>query len=270
MICEVCRNQINKNEVAYTTNMYETTVSVEKENNHLLNYVKWQMEQSLIQVDGLMAESQESLRDYFSFACADNYRFQMQRQLRETISQTLALGYKNVYVRKLLKIDKNSFFQNILVNTLCLFDNDYDRQAVRHLIDIEKSIYIDGYYNFRMETLKKKWQEIANLVNDNYYVMTDKTLIVEFLQYLLESSSSKLKKLTVSIEKERFILYGDSDEVMEPTASLAKYSDIEEEVMLNMLWLKPQMIKTYSSHPLSNDFRAMSEQLFDIEYINVP
>ena len=249
--------------------MYEATVSVVKENGHLLEYVKEQLTPCIGEIDGITSEVDERDRNYFSLACADTYRFQVQRKLNDAVSQALTLGYKNIFIRKLLKIDKSNFYQNVLVNTICIFDNEYDKQAVSRVVDVDKTLCLDGYYNFRLGSIKKKWQEITNLVSDNFYVMSDNTLIVEFLQYLLESTLSKCKQLSVSVDGDKFVLYGNGDKVIEPTLSMAKISSCEEEIMLNILWLKPRSVKIYHSRSLGKDFRDMLDALFETEYIEV-
>lgn len=249
--------------------MYEATVSVVKENGHLLDYVKEQLTPCIGEVDGITSELDETRRRYFSLACADTYRFQIQRKLNDAVSQALSLGYKNLFVRDLLKINKNNFYQNVLVNTICIFDNEYDKQIVSRVVDVDKTLCIDGYYNFRLGAIKKKWQEITKLVSDNFYVLSDNTMIVEFLQYLLESTPSKVKQLSVSIDGDSFVLYGNGDKVISPTLSLAKRTSCEEEVMLNVLFLKPQTVKIYHSDSLSRDFCEMLNALFQTEYVEI-
>ena len=249
--------------------MYEATVSVDKVNGHLLDYVKGQLASSIDEIDGITSEMDEESRSYFSLACADTYRFQIQRKLNDAVSQALTLGYKNVFVRDLLRIDKNNFYQNVLVNTICIFDNEYDRQIVSRVVDVDKTMCLDGYYNFRLGVIKKKWCEITKLVSDNFYVLSDNSMIMEFLQYLLESSPSKVKQLSISIDGDSFVLYGNGDKVLNATSSLAKTSSCEEEVMLNVLFLKPQSVKVYHSSALGKDFRNMLDALFQTEYVEV-
>ena len=249
--------------------MYEATVSVVKENNHLLDYVKEQLVPCMGEIDGIVSELNEQGRNYFSLACADTYRFQVQRRLNDAVSQALTLGYKNVFVRKLLKIDTKNFYQNVLVNTICIFDNEYDKQIVSRVVDVDKTLCLDGYYNFRLGAIKKKWQEVVKLVSDNFYVLSDNAMIVEFLQYLLESTPSKVKNLSVSVDGEDFVLYGSGDKVLEPALSMARNSTCEEEIMLNILALKPRSVKVYHSRELNKDFCDMLDALFPTEYVEV-
>lgn len=249
--------------------MYEATVSVVKENSHLLDFVKAQLVPFAREVDGLTTDIEEDKRNYFSLACTDTYRFQAQRRLTESVSHVLSLGYKNVYVRNLLKINENNFYQNVLVNTICLFDNEYDKQIVSRVIDSDSNVYLDGYYNFRLGAIKKKWKEISNLVSDNFYVMTDNTLVIEFLQYLLESTPSRVKQLSVSFDNGSFTLYGSGNKVVAPSVSMARTATCEEEAMLNIVNIKPQLVKVYYKDNLSKDFCDMLNALFQAEYIQV-
>ena len=249
--------------------MYEATVSVVKENSHLLDYVKGQIAPCLKEIDGISTELDDKFRTCYSLACSDTYRFQVQRKLNDAVSQALSLGYKNVYVRDLLRINSDNFYKNVLVNVICVFDNDYDKQIVSKLVEIDQNVCIDGYYNFRLGAVKKKWSDIIRLVSDNLYVLSDNGLIVEFLQYLLESTPSKLKVLSVSFEGDGFTLYGGGGKVLESAISLAKSATVEEEAMLNILSLKPERVKIYHSCPLSDDFVQMLSALFSVEYIEV-
>ena len=249
--------------------MYEATVSVVKANSHLLDFVKGQVTPCLKQIDGIYSELDERFRSCYAVACSDTYRFQVQRKLNEAVSQALSLGYKNIFVRKLLGIGYDSFYKNVLVNVICVFDNDYDKQLVSKLVEVEQNICIDGYYNFRLRDVKQKWSDVIKLLSENLYVLSDNGLIIEFLQYLLESTPSKVKTLSVSFEENTFTLYGSGGRVIEPVTSLAKGATAEEEVMLNILSLKPQRVKIYRSRTLSDDFCDMLSALFSAEYVEV-
>lgn len=249
--------------------MYEATVSIEKENSHLLQYVKDKLSPCIAEIDGIISEIDEQNRCFYSVACCDTYRFQVQRKINEIVAQVLTLGYKNIFIRNLLKVDKDNFFQNVLVNTICIFDSDYDKQIVSREIDVDKALYLDGYYNFRLGTVKKKWREVTKLVSDNFYVLSDNSMVVEFLQYLLESTERKVKRLSVSMDGNTFSMYGSNGNVIVPTLSLAKKVTVEEEAMLNILFLKPQTVKIYHSKPLNSDFCEMLDALFQTEYVTI-
>lgn len=179
--------------------MYESTVNIEKQNEHLLSYVKTQLAPCIHEVDGIATEVADNFRNYYSVACADTYRFQIGRCLNAAVTEALSLGYKNVYMRELLNIDGDNFYQNVLVNTICIFDNEYDKQMISRVVDTDRTVCLDGYFNFKLSHIKKKWLEISKLVGDNGFILTDNDLIAEFVEYLLDSMSTKEKTISVSL-----------------------------------------------------------------------
>ncbi len=249
--------------------MYESTVNIEKQNEHLLSYVKTQLAPCIHEVDGIATEVADNFRNYYSVACADTYRFQIGRCLNAAVTEALSLGYKNVYMRELLNIDGDNFYQNVLVNTICIFDNEYDKQMISRVVDTDRTVCLDGYFNFKLSHIKKKWLEISKLVGDNGFILTDNDLIAEFVEYLLDSMSTKEKTISVSFEPDGFIIYGQNDRIIEKIYSLAKSADIEEEAMLNIICLKPRNVKVYYTNKPSEEFCKMLDRLFFAEYIKV-
>ena len=249
--------------------MYEQTVNIEKSNNHLLTYVKGQMEPTLRQIDGTSCELEDEYRSYYTLACSDTYRFQLNRAINSVASEVLSLGYKNVYVRELLDVDYDNFYQNVLVNTICIFDSEYDKQFIGRAITQSPTLCLDGYYNFRMSQVKRKWQDISKLVSDNDFILADNELILEFLQYLLESIPCKERTLSVNIEKDTFTMFDKDNKVLSSVHSLAKHANVEEEAMLNIICMHPSKLSVYYNDKPCKDFCTMCETLFNPQFIAV-
>lgn len=249
--------------------MYEQTVNIEKENAHLLNYVKRQMEPTLRQIDGISTELDDEYRSYYTLACSDTYRFQISRAVAAAVCEALSLGYKNVYLRRLLDVDSDNFYQNVLVNTICIFDSEYDKQFVSRIMTESVTLCLDGYYNFKMSQVKRKWRDISKLVTDNNFILTDNELITEFLQYLLESMSTKEQNLSVSLDSDDFTMYDKDNKVLPKLKSIAKSVSVEEEAMLNIICLKPTKLNVYYKDKPCKQFCELCEALFNPQFICV-
>lgn len=249
--------------------MYEQTINIEKSNLHLLSYVKGQMEPALGQIDGISTELADDYRSYYTLACSDTYRFQVSRAVNSAVCDALSLGYKNIYMRNLLNVDYDNFYQNVLVNTICIFDSEYDKQFISRLMTDSSTLCLDGYYNFKMSRIKRKWQDISRLVSDNSFILTDNDLIVEFLQYLLESMAEKEPSLSVSLDGADFTLFNKDNKAIPKFKSLARSVSVEEEAMLNIICLKPAKLSVYYHDKPSQDFCEMAEALFSPQYICV-
>ena len=249
--------------------MYEQTVNIEKNNAHLLDYVKAQLDPKLEQIDAISTEPDDKFRSYYTLACSDTYRFQVRRALNAAVCEALSLGYKNVFVRRLLNVGYDNFYQNVLVNTICKFDNEYDKQYVARIMADCSTLCMDGYYNFRMSPVKRKWQEISKLVCDNSFLLYDNELIVELLQYLLDSLTSRENTVSVSLQNDGFTLYGKDGGVLPALKSIARRSTVEEEVMLNVICLKPSKLTVYYHDRPSKDFTSLCDALFDTQFVFV-
>lgn len=249
--------------------MYEQTVNIEKTNNHLLTYIKGQMEPALQQIDGISTELDDEYRCYYTLACSDTYRFQIARAVASAVCEALSLGYKNVFMRNLLDVNSDNFYQNVLVNTICIFDSEYDKQFVSRIMSDNATICLDGYYNFKMSPVKRKWYDVSKLVTDNNFILSDDELISEFLQYLLESMATKEATLSVSLCDDAFTLYNKDNKVLSKLKSLAKRVSVEEEAMLNIICHKPDKLKVYYHDKPSKPFCSMCDSLFSPQFICV-
>ncbi len=266
-IDKLCRPQIISYRFAYTITMYEVTVSVNNEQKYLLDYISESMHDYVDKIDGTCISLQQKRRSYFSLACSDTFRLQAKRLIEEQVARVLSLGYKNLFVRQLLNVCEGNFYQNVLLNTICLFDHQYDAKMMESIIDSTNDIYIDGYYNFRIKDFKRKWESVINMLLENSYILTDNSLVVEFLQYLLQSVDVKTKQLSICLENDKYTLFDGKGKLIAQSLTLSPTVTPEGEAIVNAICLNPQTLKVYHGSTLSKDFCDITKALFDVEFV---
>lgn len=249
--------------------MYETVVSVPSDSAYILDYVSSGMQGIVAEADGISSQMQAEGRCFYSLACADTFRFQLKRRLSELACDALALAYKNKFIRQLLNVDGSSFYCNVLVNVICLFDCSQDKKTIGAMLDMDKPLFLDGYYNFRMGELKKRWRELSALVGDNRYILEDNSLIIEFLQYLLGSVSCKADKLSICFEGNGYYLCDSANKVIASSPCFAKNSTSEENAVVNAICFKPKLLKVYYENTPSELFCELVRELFVTDFICV-
>ncbi len=249
--------------------MYETVVSVPLDSAYILDYVCSGMQRMVDEADGISSHVQANDRRFYSLACADTYRFQFKRCLSELTCEALALAYKNRFIRHLLKVDDNNFYCNVLVNVICLFDCSEDKKAINAMLDMDRPLFLDGYYNFRMSALKKRWRELSKLVGDNRYILDDNSLILEFLQYLMQSISCKTDRLSICFEGGGYYLCDGANKVIASSPCFAQNATAEENAVVNAICLKPKLLKIYYEHMPSELFCELVRELFVTDFICV-
>lgn len=268
-LCELCRQHIKGVPLAYNIIMYEVTIGAPNQDKYLLNYVANKMSGIVSDANGICCQNESAERSYYTFATADVYKRLIAADVCGVVSDAIVLGYKNRFVRQLLKSARNDFFSNVLINTICVYDSPADKRYVRSLIEADKPIFLDGYYNFRIGNLKKKWRDVCRLVSDNACILYDDRLILEFLQYLFDTAERNVCAISVSLQNDGFWLFDEHGWVLPKTVSLAKCTSAAEEVMLNLICSKPQNVTIYHNCSLNSDFKRMCDALFAAKYIAV-
>ena len=98
-------------------------------------------------------------------------------------------------------------------------------------------------------------------------MLDDETLIVEFLQYLVDSSDEKCGKLSVLFHQDEYFLF-DKDNALSATLStLCKEATAEEEAMVNLVCRRPNKVEIYAKSRPSQEFCALCEALFVTNYV---
>ena len=248
--------------------MYETTLSVPTDSKYILQQIEENLRLPLSQAKATVACSWQGSRNYMSVACADIYKSLVFDAVANAVADSLSVGYKKRYIKQLLAVKNGSFFQNVLVNVICVFDTVKDKQAVLSLIKNEEQICLDGYYNFRMRDIKRKWLELTTLVGANRYVLEDDELVLEFLQYLNDSVSNSVGEISLVFSGDNFFLF-DKDNKLLPvlqTQSDGSEEDLDVQAAVNLVCMKPAKVNVYCAKTPDKNFRRLLDELFVATY----
>jgi hypothetical protein len=81
--------------------------------------------------------------------------------------------------------------------TLVAFDRDCERELIEKPLKIADNLALDGFYNFRLSELKKRWNDIAELAVSNSVYLNDDETLNELLRFLMSAISPKIMRLDV-------------------------------------------------------------------------
>lgn len=248
--------------------MYELTFSVENSNENLLKYMYYGLEASVDKVGGVCKYIHGQRRSKFALACDDLYAATIKRQSEDYLADVLTLGFKNLYLRKSLNV-KDGLLINTLVNTLCVFDNKFDRHYIKKSLSLFGEICIDGYYNFRMSRLKSKWNELIEVVKGNGALLADSVVIKEFLCYLMDFLPSLQKDVSVVMDDGKLKLFDDKGRLV-PNINIVSPATMEELVAINIIAIKPQSVRLYcNKQDIDAQLIDLLKYLFDVKISKV-
>lgn len=246
--------------------MFETTFSADNQNAHFADYVVKKVAPEMEKIDGIVTTLGGKNRVYVSMACADAFRFPAKRLAESVAVDVIACGYKNAFLHQKLGVDYEDFFADVLIDTMCVFDNDYDKTYVKKALDDGDKIYFDGYCNFRIGALKQRWSELAEMILKNDVLLSDCDVIAEFLTYLMESVSTAQSTVSVTFDN-GFTLFSAKNKVIEPVCLIEKFSTSEKQAMVNLVCLRPDKVRVYGK--TSPEFDRLAGSLFQVEKVAV-
>ena len=132
----------------------------------------------------------EEERCFLSVVCPDYYSDIVSIEINDRIAEIIAINYKYDFFKKRIKIcGLNETEYEILMTSIISADLEDDKKYVfNKLKDSKNNVYLDGFFNFRLQVLKKKWEEIVSYI-PHYFVNAQ---LKEFISYLLESKKKKV------------------------------------------------------------------------------
>lgn len=245
--------------------MYQTSISAKPKNQHYLDYISRQLTPILTRINGISALSCTDEKSLLSIACEDNHKNQVSDAVITALSEILSVGYKNEYFKNKLNIDKDSFLQNVVVNTMCIFDTHKDKKHISHIITDISNLSIEGYCNFRLKDVCEKWDEIINITNAYDIVAANKNTIKDFLLFLVESIPIAHQKVTATVDENHFTLFDENNKQLNLYTVHCDYDDIQELLIHNLICHRPKQVDIVGNcTKLSKDFWAVVRLLFRV------
>ena len=239
--------------------MYELSLNVDKKDGHFLDYLARQLDRPLAQARGVSALEEIDDRTFFSLACYDESAGQMSALVKDLLADIFSIGYKNKYLSKKLNMGSEDLLSRTLINTMCIFDNSYDKTAIKRSLENIRNFSLDGFYNFRLGDVKKKWDEIVVLSNSYDTVINDYDTMRDFLMFLLEAIPTLVNNLSVVFDEESgFELFDEKGLRLNKLTTLSVRQEPEEDLLYNLVCINPAAVNFYG------DWQSMSEQFKDI------
>ena len=233
--------------------MYELSLNVDKKDGHFLDYLARQLDRPLAQARGVSALEEIDDRPFFSLACYDESAGQMSALVKDLLADILSIGYKNKYLSKKLNMGSEDLLSRTLINTMCIFDNSYDKTAIKRNLENIRNFSLDGFYNFRLGDVKKKWDEIVVLSNSYDTVINDYDTMRDFLMFLLEAIPTLVNNLSVVFDEESGVeLFEEKGLRLNKLTTLSVRQEPEEDLLYNLVCINPAAVNFYG------DWQSMS------------
>mgnify|MGYP004649824105 CR=1 FL=1 len=160
-------------------------ISEEIENVNNLNYISDGIPEVVVDRDSRSVESTKKrvILDLNLKDESDDDKMKiLKRELFDKISDVICIAYKyQAFNGKIKAMGLTPNEREILIASIISADLEDDKRYVRSRIGFGYEYAIDGLYNFKLQPLKCKWEEIAAYIPD-YFTPEE---LKEFVSYLI-------------------------------------------------------------------------------------
>lgn len=123
-----------------------------------------------------------------TFEIDDSINMGAKNELIDKIADVIAVGYKYAFFfNRMQTCSLNAFYKDLLITSLISADLIEDKRYIRSKIELNEEFAIDGFYNFKLTQLVKKWQEICNYVPEFFSPRELK----DFMMYLISETKGR-------------------------------------------------------------------------------
>ncbi|MCL2570516.1 MAG: putative sporulation protein YtxC [Firmicutes bacterium] len=142
------------------------------------------------------------------------------------------------------------------IQALCQFDYQTDKFIARTLLEIGHTFDLDSFYDFCLDKLKKRWDEVITIANDNMPLLLCRQTFTELLSYLLTNLESKIDTIILKEESGKINVY---DRSLKPI--MPKYTNQtlcnDKKIIATLISLSPRKILFFGNHPLFETISLM-------------
>lgn len=180
-------------------------------------------------------------------------------QLFDSITNQIVTTMKANYLRSKIRI-KNDTLIKVLIN----YDKKSDTVIAGSLFQLSPKLLLDSIYDFALDRLKCRWNEVVQLVNENYIRLTQTVLFNELLRFLIFNMDCRIPEAHVMVIDNHPTI---CDQKLHPLPQ------IDEDIINALIEVAPKQIFIHNDTALTHDVIERIEMLFPncvcIEYTTV-
>jgi len=163
------------------------TEKTKKEDNLL--YIQNSLGEIVSQISARVNLTRAGARSVLEINLDDAYDELVRGEVAEKIAEIIAINYKYDYFNDTVKICGLSELEyEILLTSLIAADLEEDRRYCFEKACSDKEIAVDGLYNFRLNALRKKWEDVVGYIPVSFV----NSQLKDFISYLLENKKRRV------------------------------------------------------------------------------
>lgn len=234
--------------------MRELALATKVSNKEIIDFLYANIQSKIDFCKTIITRYNDNNFSYLLFACEEKFVEPCEMILREVIIDYIESVYKLNYLKQKIKNPlSNSLAFNAYIKVLALFDKSTDESALGKILIFNQTFFVDSFLEFRLNPLKKHWNNLAELSSDNLTMFNSATFI-DIIRFLINTMDNLVYKVKVICNGEHFSIYNMKNK-NEKIKKIAECKN-STELITNVLNSCPSYIDIYING--NNSYEAVS------------
>ena len=241
--------------------MWEFCISVDKNKLEIKNFMYEKCIEFMCEYSGVVTVDENQLSYNILLAINEYEKNRLTVFLRNLIDEVICFFYKKVYLCKNLIINiQDEMTKQAFIFSLLYFDKETDKFIVNKYLNFDKKLDLDGFYNFRLSSLKNKWRELIDIANQNeIYLYSDDTF-TELIKFLIDNLEIQSDVINIMQKDNSYAIYDSNFNLVNLYKSTSKN---EGNIMAEIITMCPKNINIYCSDIMPNKLKDLICKLFE-------
>jgi hypothetical protein len=257
--------------------MFEFSIVLNDDKVEEARHICKELKKNTQEFGAIITSYSENEKLYIIIACEQLEKSRMEFFICDAIAETISIFYKLEYIEKNLKLHiKEKVYLDAFEKALIAFDRETDKYLILHSLKIDKNIFIDSFYNFKLRQLRAKWQELIKLANENASYLLCNDTFIELLKFLIDNIEISTGLINVVKKEENFLLCDEKFNLIDlETEGLCSLKRIEEgnseiDLITSLIALSPRKINIYCSQYENDSTLTLISQIFGTRVAILP
>jgi len=113
------------------------------------------------------------------------------RIVADVLADIIVTDLKSHYIASQINLpNDDQVASHAFIRALSTFDRETEKIIAKTIIKVTPSIYLDSLYEFMLDVLKNRWNEVCHLANENICYLACRRTFLELLRFLISNIES--------------------------------------------------------------------------------
>lgn len=241
--------------------MWEFSLKLDGSFLELYSYIYNRLNLLIKNYGGVITEQKQSDEHIITLACEDFDRNRVNFYVADCLTDAICVKYKQIYLEKRLNISQsNDLILIALKNALIGFDKETDKFIVNKYLKLSRTLNINSFFNFNLQCLREKWNELIRIANENCGVMVSSDTYIELIKFLVDNLEIVSSTINVVANDGQYNIYSEDFGEIELSDESNIYSS-DGAIISNLIDLSPKKIVMYCDDT-QNSLCNLIKQIF--------